>query len=238
MTTHPANQDLTIDVQRLGISGEPLLIVDGFLSDPDAIVGVAVAAPDWRDLPPGGYPGRRAALPRSYVQSVIRRMDGPIRRQLFHSPMRLDRFDCSFSLVTRKPDTLSALQRVPHIDIARETRIAILHYLCDASFGGTAFFRQEATGLEQICPEDRERYLAERAKGLNALTPEHTYPGEDTPGYTRTAFAEARFNRLVAYRSFTLHSGIIDNPEALSSDPSKGRLTANLFLDYVPAAPE
>ncbi|MEM7213703.1 MAG: DUF6445 family protein [Pseudomonadota bacterium] len=238
MTNYPANQDLTIDVQRVGQSGEPMLVVDDFLANPAEIVAAAQAAPDWRDLPPGGYPGRRAALPRDYVRSVVRRMDGPIRRQLFSTPMRLDRFDCSFSLVTRAPEELGALQRVPHIDIARETRVAILHYLCGSEFGGTAFFRQANTELEQITPADRQRYLAERTQGLNRLHPGNTYPDADTPGYVRTGFVEAKFNRLAAYRSFTLHSGIIDTPEALSADPSEGRLTANLFLDYVPEVSE
>ncbi|MEM9062315.1 MAG: DUF6445 family protein [Pseudomonadota bacterium] len=232
-----ANPELTIEVTRLGKSGEPVIVIDNFLTDPDAIVSAAAHASDWRDLPPGGYPGRRAALPRTYVQTLLRRMDGPIRRQLLSEQTKLDRFDCSFSMVTRAPDELTALQRVPHIDIARGTRVAVLHYLCGSGFGGTAFFRQDRTGFEQIGPAERERYLAERAEGLRRLETSHQYPDADTPGYERTGFVEARFNRVVAYRSFSLHSGIIENPEVLSADPAQGRLTANFFVDYAPADP-
>src|SRR3989442_794543 len=41
---------------------------------------------------------------------------------------------------------------------------------------------------------------------------------------------EARFNRVVVYRSRLLHSGVILRPEALSDDPRVGRLTANTFV--------
>ncbi|MGD1925144.1 MAG: DUF6445 family protein [Paracoccaceae bacterium] len=232
-----ANPELTIEVQSVGRSGEPVLVIDNFLADPAGIVAAATKAPDWKELPPGGYPGRRAALPRAYVQALLRRLNGPIRRQLLSNAMKLDRFDCSFSMVTRPPGDLTALQRVPHIDIASDKRIAVLHYLCGPTFGGTAFFRQDVTGFEQIGPEEREDYLAERARGLKTLGAAHRYPGQDTPGYSRTGFVEARFNRVIAYRSFTLHSGIIDNPGLLSNDPGKGRLTANFFLDYVSKDP-
>ena len=227
-------QDLTIDIRTIGQSREPLLVIDDFLEQPEALIAGAAASPDWRDLPPGGYPGRRAPLPGSYVRSVLRRLDAPIRERLFERAMQLDRFECSFSLVTHAPAELAKLQRVPHIDIARDSRVAILHYLCGPGFGGTAFFRQDATGLEQVSAEDRARYLEARTKGLEDLGPDHGFPDDETPGYTRTDKVGIRYNRLVVYRSFNLHSGIIDHPEQLSTDPEKGRLTANFFVDYRP----
>lgn len=237
MNAFPANHDLTIQVRRIGESREPMIVIDDFLSNPGALVSAATQA-QWTELPPGGYPGRRSALPGAYVRSVLRRMDEPIRRQLLKTSMQLDRFDCSFSLVTRAPEELTPLQRVPHIDVATETRVAILHYLSGSEFGGTAFFRQDATDLEQVRPGDRARYLEARARDLAKLSQDDQYPTDGTPGYTRTSFCEARFNRLLVYRSCTLHSGIIDNPDLLSTDPAKGRLTANFFVDYKLAEPD
>lgn len=231
-----ANQNLTVEVVRVGASREPVLVIDDVLTDAPALVTAAQGA-DWREVPPGGYPGRRAPLPGAYVRALLRRLDGPIRQRLFAVPMRLDRFECSFSLVTRPPGALGALQRVPHIDIARDSRVAILHYLCGPQFGGTAFFRQTATGLEQIGPADRARYLAARAEGLSHLRDGDAYPGADTPGYAQTGMIAARFNRVIAYRSFTLHSGVIDDTSILSDDPATGRLTANIFADYGPPPP-
>lgn len=234
MSRYAANPDLTIDIMPLGRSREPLLKVDDFLAAPEEMTEAAARA-SWRDLPPGGYPGRRAGLPRDYVKAVLRRMDGPIRARLLGgAKMKLDRFDCAFSMVTQPPAALTPLQRAPHIDIASGSRVAILHYLCDARFGGTAFFRQEATGLEQVGPGDKARYLAARTRDLSALGPQHGYPGAAVPGYVRTAAVAARFDRLVAYRSFSLHSGIIDAPELLSADPAQGRLTVTIFADYIP----
>ncbi len=231
MEAFASSDDLEITVRSIGQSAEPLVVIDNFLSDPSALVDHAAQA-DWTTHPPGGYPGRRAGLPRAYAQSVLRRLDGVIRETLIHGPATLDRFTCSFSMVTRKPDDLGSLQRVPHIDVANPNRVAVLHYLCDEGFGGTAFFRQTGTGLEQIGPESRDRYVACRRADIARLEPGNTYPDQATPGYIRTGFVPARFNRLVAYRSFTLHSGIIDQPDRLSTDPRLGRLTANFFVDY------
>lgn len=229
-------KELVIDVERVGASAEPVLIIDDFLAAPRALVAAATRSPDWRDLPPGGYPGRRAPLPGDYVRQTLRRLDQPIRQKLLAPHLTLDRFDCSFSLVTRAPEELTPLQRVPHIDVAHDTRVAVLHYLCDADFGGTAFFRQISTGFERVGPADKARYLAERKKDIAQLTQSNAFPDEKTVGYQQIGKVAARFNRLVVYRSMLLHSGIISAPERLSSDPQLGRLTANFFVDY--AAPK
>ena len=100
----------------------------------------------------------------------------------------------------------------------------------EASTGLALAFGNKSRG-----PAERDRYLSERERGLRDLGPEDAYPGARTPGYERTGFTAARFNRVVAYRSFTLHSGIVEDPDILSDDPSKGRLTANFFVDYRPA---
>ncbi len=227
-----ANRNLTVDVLRIGRVREPVLIIDDVLANPAALVAAASAAPDWTEAPLGGYPGRRAALPRAYVRGILARLDGPIRKTLFSQPMRLDRFECAFSMVTREPAALRDLQRVPHIDIARAGRVAILHYLCGPPFGGTAFFRQRETGLERVCPGDRARYLEARLGDLARLRPEDRYPNECTPGYDRIGLVEARFNRVVVYRSFMLHSGVIGPQDPLSAEPARGRLTGNIFADY------
>lgn len=228
------NPNLTIDIAHIGTAQEPVLIIDDFLSDPSDLINHAAQSPDWKDLPPGGYPGRRAALPGDYVRAVLRRLDEPIRTKLIPTQAKLDSFDCAYSMVTRAPEELAQLQRIPHIDIARDNRVAILHYLCDEKFGGTAFFRQSATGLEQISPENRPQYLQARASDVQALSETDSYPNTATPGYEQIGQTTARFNRLVAYRSFTLHSGIINAPELLTEDPRNGRLTANFFVDYAP----
>lgn len=236
MTRFAVSPNLSIRTQALGRAGEPLLIIDNFLADPSALIDAACASSDWRAMAPGGYPGQRTGLPAAYARAVLQRIDGVIRRRFWSTAHTLDHFDCAFSMVTHAAEDLGPLQRVPHIDIARPTRVAVLHYLCDARFGGTAFFRQDSTGLEQIAPADKRRYVHARTRDLEDLGGQGSYPNADTPGYTRTGFVEAAFNRLVIYRSFTLHSGIVDAPERLTDDPRTGRLTANFFVDYAESA--
>ena len=231
MAEFDTNQDLRIDVTHFGNNREPVLIIDNFLANPRSVVNAAGRA-TWNDAPPGGYPGIRAGLPREYVRSVLRRMDEPIKDTLLGPNTSLDTFSCSYSMVTRAPADLTAQQKVPHIDVANPLRIAVLQYLCAETFGGTAFFRQNATGLEQISPKTRAQYQSARRSELEHADGDISYPSAETHGYTRTGFVAARFNRLIAYRSCTLHSGIIDDPNALSDDPKTGRLTANFFVDY------
>ncbi len=57
----------------------------------------------------------------------------------------------------------------------------------------------------------------------------------DTEHYEQTATVEARFDRMLVYRSRLLHFGRIDSETTLSSDPRRGWLTANVFVNYRPA---
>lgn len=148
------------------------------------------------------------------------------------SRVQLAHFDCAFSLVTAPPHALHPLQKLPHVDVATPDRIALLHYLCDERFGGTAFFRQLKTGLTRVGPQERSRWLEARQEELAELRQGDGYPDKNIRHYAQTSTAGAKTDRLIAYRSHNLHSGVIDRPELLSADPHTGRLTANFFLDY------
>jgi hypothetical protein len=56
-----------------------------------------------------------------------------------------------------------------------------------------------------------------------------------TADYEQIGAVEARFDRLVVYRSRLLHSGLIPPGIDLPGDPRRGRLTANIFVNYRPA---
>jgi hypothetical protein len=64
--------------------------------------------------------------------------------------------ECYFSIVTTPPEALAPIQRLPHVDGLDPDRIAILIYLSCGVTGGTAFYRQRATGFETL---DAERYF-------------------------------------------------------------------------------
>lgn len=221
-------------VVPVGRSREPVIVVEGLMADPGELIEEAErAAFAPADGERGGYPGVRAPLPPDYVERLLRLAD-PLIRTAFDLPeIRFSRMESAFSIVTRPHGTLHPLQRLPHVDTSSPLRFALLHYLCDMPFGGTAFFRQDSTGLEQVGPPDFAAYAAARRDRLAELAGPSAYPGPETPGYTRTAAFAARMDRLLIYRSFSLHSGIIAPDKPLPADPRTGRLTANVFADYM-----
>jgi hypothetical protein len=54
----------------------------------------------------------------------------------------------------------------------------------------------------------------------------------DDDHFVQHARFESRLDRVIVYRSRTLHSGQIGSEAALSDDPRRGRLTANIFVNY------
>lgn len=215
-------------LDRLGREGEPLLAIDALLADPAALVEAAAATPFApAHGPAGGYPGLRAPAPLDYVEAVARALL-PLMVEAFALPpgIALRRAECNFSLVTLPPDRLHATQRAPHVDTTDPWQFAILHYLCDAGHGGTAFYRHRATGYETLDPTRLPAYDAARAREGAGTG----YVAGDDAWFTEIGRADAAPNRLVAYRSRLLHSGVIADPARLSADPRAGRLTANIFL--------
>ena len=219
---------------QIGREQEPALIVDGVMRDPGQLVdyaaeeGVFEAGPNL-----GLYPGVRAAAPLDYVETLVRAADPMIRQAFGIGEAALAKAECSFSMVTTPPTALEPLQRIPHIDTTYPLQFALLHYLCTDDHGGTAFYRQRLTGFEVISAERQADYLSAREKEFaeSEVEPEG-YITSSTATYEQTHAFNARFDRLLIYRSCVLHSGIIGPGGWNSADPRTGRLTANIFLSY------
>lgn len=218
----------------IGREREPLLIVDGAVDDADALVDIAARDAAFSDAQKGEnfYPGRLGPAPLDYVGALVRALDPVIRSGFGLGEVALARASCNFSLVTLAPEQLTIPQRIPHVDTVDPLQFAILHYLCDPRLGGTAFYRHRATGFETLTPERLDDYQARLDAELAQAPPAPDYIAGDTPQFVCTRVVEAVFNRVIVYRSRVLHSGRIRHPQALSSDPRRGRLTANVFLNY------
>jgi hypothetical protein len=219
--------DARLTASAIGAEREPLLDAAGLLADPAALVDVAAASrftPAYG--PTGGYPGLRAALPDAYIQSVVDVLVGPIAEAFGLGAVRPNRAQGAFSLVTLAPTALAPPQRSPHVDSVDPAQFAILHYLCDAGAGGTAFYRHKATGFELL---DDCRLASYRAARATEAAP-HGYVDDGAPWFERTMQVGAAFNRVIVYRSCILHSGTVPTPDRLTADPRSGRLTANIFL--------
>lgn len=217
-----------ITARRIGKDGEPVVVVDGFHPDPDALRAHAVGSRFEPAL--HHYPGVRAVLPNDYFQRV-----GPalatVLREVFGGPARTDMLDASFSIVTTPPASLTLPQRLPHVDAVDRGRVALVHYLSPDDGDGTAFFRHRATGFEFIDQTRASIYYPQlEAELRHGGEPAPAYMNGSTPLFERIAGVDARYNRAVIYRSVLLHSGAITAHAALSADPAIGRLTVTAFL--------
>jgi hypothetical protein len=221
--------------ETLGLEGEPLLILDEAVAHPERLVDVAAGWANFDDATSGGdnfYPGRLAPAPLDYVGALGRALDPLIREAYGLRNVALRNASCNFALATLTPDQLSLAQRIPHVDTVDPLQFAVLHYLCDPGRGGTAFYRHRVTGYETLTPDRLEPYQSCLDREMATTPPGPGYVDGDTAQFVRTRLVEAAFNRVIVYRSCLLHSGHIPHPEALSPDPRKGRLTANIFLTY------
>ncbi|MDR6126097.1 hypothetical protein QE361_003605 [Sphingomonas sp. SORGH_AS802] len=216
-----------IMVRHIGHQGEPLVIIDGFSADPDALRTAAINGA----FEPAGnhYPGIRSPLPDGY----LRRQFPTIARALGHDfgPFRQIRvLDASFSMVTQSPETLHVRQRIPHVDAYGRERIALIHYLSPDNHDGTAFFRHRATGFETIDQERAPTFFSALDAELQADVPDGYISG-DSSLFECTDMVEAQYNRALLYRSHLLHSGAIRMDGGLSPEPEHGRLTITAFLE-------
>ncbi|WP_420138426.1 DUF6445 family protein [Sphingomonas sp.] len=218
----------------IGNEREPLLQVDTMIANPEALVELAATsqfAPAYG--PNGGYPGLRARAPRDYVETILRSLGGPIIEAFRLGSVTLARVDSAYSVATLPPDRLVPAQRAPHVDTTHAWQFAILHYLCPAELGGTAFYRHRATGFETLTEERVAAYQAARAQEDFGVG----YIDDRDRWFERISEVPASFNRLVVYRSHLFHSGQILAPDRLSPDPRQGRLTLNIFATFAPAGP-
>lgn len=217
-----------IAVHHIGREAQPLVIIDGFAPDPEALRAAAIA----RKFGSAAqhYPGIRAPLPDDYFHRQQPIIDAVLGEVFGHTgPAHV--IDASFSIVTRQPAALTLKQRLPHCDSYVVGRIALIHYLSPEDSDGTAFFRHRSTGFETV-DESRSATYADRlaAELADGGMPPKGYVSGDTTLFERTMLAEARYNRALIYRSYLLHSGAIATDARLSPDPATGRLTITGFL--------
>jgi hypothetical protein len=219
---------------RVGREGQAVVVVDDVLADPHALVELIAETADFQPTARAGnfYPGLRAPAPPGYVRSLSAAL-GPLVAEAFGDLAgRTARTSACLSLVTFAPEELVLAQRLPHFDAADGGQIAVLHYLCDAAHGGTAFYRHRSTGFETVTPERLQAYVSTLEGEVAAAPPPQAYVSGDTPLFEQIGAVDGRFDRVVIYRSRLLHSGAIAAGANLSPDPRQGRLTANSFLFF------
>lgn len=174
------------------------------------------------------YPGLLAPAPVAYLDGLVRFVLPLVEGHFGTGPVIPARARGNFSLVTIPPADLSPDQTVPHVDAADRMQFAGVHYLSD-HLAGTGFFRHRGTGFETIDADRLPLYRQHLDAELKALGPGGYVTGEHVH-FTMIDAVEARPDRLVLYRAALLHSGLVDALPPHADDPSRGRLTGNVFL--------
>jgi len=225
--------DFRHEVVRIGNDAAPVLVVDNFLSDPDIVreyvFGEAVFKPGH-----ASYPGIQSVVPPVYVHALRLFLVDIIRSTFGLENAQLAKAFSGFSLVTTTPDQLTIVQCLPHFDSTDPKQIALLHYICPPGYGGTAFYRHRRTGYEHVDETRLASYTDSVTAELRELggLPARYFNGS-TPLYERIAGFEPVFNRVLIYRSMTLHSADIAEDFAFDPDPRTGRLTVNALFNFV-----
>ena len=223
------SQNGNLTVTRIGREEQPLVAVTDALADPAQVVEIAAR----HSYKPIGafYPGLRAAVSERIAMPLV----DPLLDQLTSAfdLARTPRFrECFLSVVTASPSDLAPIQRLPHFDGTGPERLAVLLYLDAQETGGTGFYRQRATGFESVDESRFETYreTLESEIARHGL-PDSRYIDGDTEIFEQTHRIKGAFNSLVIYRGNTLHCAALPGDFAPETDPRKGRLTLNLFLD-------
>ncbi len=216
-------------IDTIGAEGNPLLVVDDALADPQVVRAVA-ARHTYRPIGPH-YPGVRAAVSAAVAMPLVDPL-APLLQQVFaldHAPAF---GECFLSLVTTPARDLTPIQRLPHFDGVEPERLAALLYLDPAADTGTAFYRQRSTGFESVTAKRFQSYEQHlHADAARHGLPAAGYIGGDTPLFELVGQVQGRFNRLVIYRGNQLHCASLPMDFVPVADPLRGRLTLNLFLN-------
>jgi hypothetical protein len=221
------------ELRRFGNSQSPVVVIDDFGGSAEDIARLADAlAPFTRAA--NYYPGLRRIL-----TPADRPAYGYAERTCEQSaPFIAGAFDieeftlleASFSMVTVLPGELMLAQRAPHFDSADQNYFALLHYLRVPPNSGTAFYRQRSTGIERVTDDNLAQFVS-NAKADSAKLPRDAgYIHGTNPFFEQIGAVEAIPDRMIIYQGSLLHSGIIPEDMSFSTDPRRGRLTANIFV--------
>jgi hypothetical protein len=217
----------------VGESQSPVVVIDDFSGELDRIVEIAAALAPYPALG-NYYPGLRRVIrtddlaANDYVEQTCERaaqfIAGAFDIEVF------DLLEASFSIVATPPTQLSRPQRAPHFDTTDQMHLALLHYLHVPPGSGTAFYRQQSTGIERVTDANLDSFVSTAKADAARLAADSGYIRGSDEYFEQIGEVEAVADRLIIYQGSLLHSGIIPEEMNFSADPREGRLTANIFV--------
>ena len=222
------------ELRRFGQGEHPVVVIDDFSGEPEALVEIAAALAPFPNVGGGYYPGLRRIITdadRAASDYVDRTLEAAA--QFIAGAFDVDGFnllEASFSMVTVDPTELLPPQRAPHFDTTDPKHYAVLHYLNVPAGSGTAFYRQRSTGVERVTDDNVALFVLTAQNDAATLPPDSGYILGSDAYFEQIGAVDAVPDRLIIYQGSLLHSGIIPPGMNRSSNPREGRLTANIFV--------
>lgn len=229
------NPNISSIVLRVGDEKTPVIIIDDYITDTESVVAYVGQRINFDAEKHTYYPGFRAQTDEDYKNFVVRTIGDQLFKPFNAAGFRLIADSSYYSLVATPPDKLTAGQCRPHADTARPYYLAVMHYLGSGEHGGTGFFKHKPTGFEKVSAHRLDKYVQSVAafdKAHNGT--QQGYITDTTDQYELIGSVGYKPNRVIIYPGCLLHSGLIKPESDISKDPRTGRLTANVFLDFVP----
>ncbi len=216
------------------------VIVDDFLAEPHALVDYASTHRGEFGHPNVGYPGVQIRVNDDAMGEIYRFVRSRMSKEYSFLRGRIG-IRSLLSMVTLPPERLSFMQRICHVDPhageGRAKYAALVYLFDEPRLGGTSFYRWRNEGVVwqgvKLLRSDVAQGEAFMTKHFESLRGPPSYmTGDDVAELVYTV--PPRFNRFVFYSGDLPHTGAVEAPELLSDDPSKGRLTLNLFFSVLP----
>lgn len=211
--------DRRIATTTIGRSGYQLTLIDNAHDDP-ADLCTSLRTAQFSRWPDDYYPGLRAPSPPGYAEWLASLLSAAQP----HAGRHVSIERTTAAVACDNPAALAPIQLVPHFDSLDPALFAAVHYLCDARFGGTGFFRHRRTNIEQV--------TARNIRDWQLGSHRTDYIADGDSHFDQIAVAPLQFNRLIVYPANSLHSGMLSG-HTLSADPHLGRLTITSLVRYL-----
>jgi hypothetical protein len=228
------NPEAKVEIIPL-FDGHQCVIIDDFLSDPQALVDYAVAHENqFRYDADNYFPGLELNLGREFALTLEQYFMLHLRRVF--SVRRNLGVACRLSMTTLQAEQLHPLQRLCHRDAevlpdGMGIGAAVLYLFKDETLGGTSFYRP-IPSLDTI----RQLLSAAQVESNEALSEKIRC----TPGYLNASnpyfelmhTVPAKWNRAIFYQGTVFHAAHITTPEHLTAKAHDARLTLNGFFKF------
>lgn len=223
-------KNMAVNKFHVGNESVPVLVADNALDDPNLLRDMAASVEYSGNS--GFFPGVRALAPADYQRVLLSLIKDEGIGHFYEGERKLSLSMCHFSLVTKRPEELNMLQRIPHFDSLDSFGLASVHYLFLGKYGGTAFYRHRRTGYERIDEKRSKTYFQSlESENGGPNMPGAQYINGDTPLFEQIEKCGGMYNRIVIYPRNLLHSGCIEAGFIPDNNPRTGRLSINSFID-------